>query len=421
MNVRKFADVASLINIWESASSGSSGSGGSGGSSGNGNGSGSNSGSGSGSRSESRSGSGSGSRSTSSGSTSDSGNGSSGNGSSGSTSGSSNSTSGSSGSSSSSGLKCPSGKGFQSLMKKGFWTRPKSPGADKSFNWFVHGDVWRVRPTRCGTDFSPEDQCTSAVISIPAASPNRNLNTLESICEFSDFALKLDFRCPNTRGNPPNWTKCNSPITGPENWGNSGVKIFLDTAPTGTPRSIEIQILDSWGIAWPPNRPTNGKTNLGGCPAGSTNPVIFGEICGALYKLKTPDSNPVKQATGWINPGGEWNSMLIEYMAARFSSNNPNAKIKCGTIRVTLNGAVIHSRWGYTGTPVVKRVPDIDANGNPVYTNGAGWFREAGPVILQEHDTKVEFRGIQIDPGWLPGGAQFDQTWQRVFQGGKCQ
>lgn len=158
--------------------------------------------------------------------------------------------------------------------------------------------------------------------------------------------------------------------------------------------------------------------------AADSNAVRFGEICGALYLLRTPDSNEVKAATGWVLPTGndKWNSLLIEYMAARFSSNNVNNKVKCATIRVVLNGVEIHPKWGYKDTPQgTTLVEDLDPSGQPVYQQG--WFREIGPIILQEHDNIVDFRGIEIDAGWLPmSGGSFNSGWQFDYdsQTGTC-
>ena len=334
------------------------------------------------------------------------------------------------GSPSSSDPACPGpDDGLTDMMDPDHWERHLDDNSIVPFNWFVHeGPIWRVRPTACGTDQSAETACTNAKIKNPppGGGTPRNQNTLFSKCKFSDFALELKFRCPNARSTTdPDWDDCTSPVKGPQNWGNSGIKIFRRS---GDPRPIEVQILDSVGIDWPGNeaaRKVVDKTDLGGCDPGDSRAVTFGEICGALYKLRTPDSNPVNQAAGWPNPtSNDWNTLRIEYMAARFSANNTNNanKEKCATITVTLNTQTIHTRWGYKDTPAgTQLTEDVDKDDNPIYQNGEGWYREIGPILLQEHDSKVQFKDIKIHAGWLPkSNGSFDSNWQHTYQNGQC-
>jgi hypothetical protein len=125
--------------------------------------------------------------------------------------------------------------------------------------------------------------------------------------------------------------------------GNSGVYIQ---------RRYELQILDSYGQ---PPRKNEG---------------------GSIYKFKAPDKNACKKP-------GEWQSYDITFHAARFEGQGNNAKkVKDARITVRHNGDLIHN--------------DVEIPNK----TGAGRVEgpEPGPILLQEHGNKVEFRNIWIEP-----------------------
>ena len=125
--------------------------------------------------------------------------------------------------------------------------------------------------------------------------------------------------------------------------GNSGV--YLQ-------RRYEVQILDSYG-------------------AESSN-----NDCGAIYKVKPPDRNVCKRA-------GQWQSYDISFRAARFQGKGQNAnKVKNASITVLHNGTVVHYD---------VQIPN---------KTGAGRQEgpEPGPILLQDHGSKVRFRNIWLVP-----------------------
>ncbi|QDV50060.1 hypothetical protein Enr17x_20960 [Gimesia fumaroli] len=224
------------------------------------------------------------------------------------------------------------------------------------------------------------------------------------------------------------WKDCSNALLGPENWGNSGVKIF-------SLNGYEVQILDSHGAT----DMGGGITDLNNCHMGGTKPVNTYEICGALYKYRAPDSNPVQAASNedgeYFVPGGAWNHMEIGFMAARYNWEEVTeneisewkwVKKKCATITVKITGAgatqTVQHRIGLNprnvpNNPAASYNETADLVCDTVYDteeDQKGWCKARGPIFLQEHDTKVQFKGITIDPTWLPrSGGTFVDTWQR--------
>ena len=268
------------------------------------------------------------------------------------------------------------------------------------------------------------ENCSTASWStvIHPATTNRNHNDLcTAFCRFSDFNLKFDYRCPNMRGV---WEDCNSPLKGPRNWGNSGVKIFY----LGSTAGAEIAISD---FDW---KDTDGAfvnsaaTNTpipepvqAGCGTGSSNLLTYGQICGAIYDKITPQAKPIifpgSSAANDPRPNGTWNSMEIGFMAARYDSGG--ALKKKATVTVKINGNAVLTHVGIPNfQPTDNKIPDKylagPNKGQWVYgTTGIGWTRDSGYILLQEHDNMVQFRDIRINPDWLPmdsGG--FDAGWQ---------
>lgn len=130
--------------------------------------------------------------------------------------------------------------------------------------------------------------------------------------------------------------------------GNSGVYLL---------NRYEIQILDSWG------------------PGGAQTPDD--RSCGALYGRRAPDRNAAK-------PPGAWQTFLIQFTAPRFDAGG--RKIENARLTVHHNGVCIHD--------------DVEVEGK----TGAG-AREApgpGPIVLQDHGSRVRFRRIWIDPAIPP-------------------
>lgn len=222
------------------------------------------------------------------------------------------------------------------------------------------------------------------------------------------------------------WEDCNSPLKGPRNWGNSGVKIFH----SGSTAGAEIAISD---FVWPDNvtfvnsedpRDPIPASVQAGCttpPKDGGNALTYGQICGAIYDKISPQAKPIispgSSATNDPRPNGTWNSMEIGFMAARYDSGG--ALKKKATVTVKINGNPVLTRIGIPNfQPTGNKIPDKYLAGpykdQWVYgTTGTGWTRDSGYILLQEHDNMVQFRDIRINPDWLPmdsGG--FDAGWQ---------
>jgi hypothetical protein len=144
---------------------------------------------------------------------------------------------------------------------------------------------------------------------------------------FQNFQLHLEFKVPD------NGKK------GQAN-GNSGVYIQ---------QRYEVQILQSHGL-----EPLNNG-------------------CGAVYKIKAPDTNASR-------PAGEWQTYDITFHAPKWDAGGK----KVSNARITLvhNGATIHD------------------NADIPNKTGAGEAEspELGPIKLQDHGNPVQFRNIWIVP-----------------------
>lgn len=306
-------------------------------------------------------------------------------------------------------------------MNTELWFRPKAN--DAPFNWCViqppgGPTSWIVLPTACSNAGKNCQTCAwNTVINPPGAM--RNLNTIYTKnCVYADFNLKLSYRCPNMR---TVWTNCNSPILGPRNWGNSGVKIFNISAANGA----EIVISD---FDWPNTVPYDATAGVGdpvpqavqGCAVG-TDRLVYGQICGAIYDKKVPQAKPPihpgESAANDPRPNGQnWNTLEIGFMARRY--NGAGQVVKLATVTVKINGTrVLH----HVGIPIsmTNSTQNDDylagpKKGDPIYQGGDNWTRECGAIYLQEHDNMIEFKDIRINPDWLPmKDGQFDSGWQR--------
>lgn len=124
-----------------------------------------------------------------------------------------------------------------------------------------------------------------------------------------------------------------------EDSGNSGV--YLQ-------RRYEVQIRDSYGTK-----------------AGYQD-------CGALYKTRAPDKSVCKKPR-------QWQSYDITFRAARFEREN-----KVENVRITVfhNGILIHDD---------VELADKTGLGRPE-------GHQPGPILLQDHGSKVRFRNIWIVP-----------------------
>lgn len=150
-----------------------------------------------------------------------------------------------------------------------------------------------------------------------------------------------------------------------------------------------------------------------------------GDVCGAIYHTRGPFQYPnLQQAVnvdGTYVPDGDWNSMDIGFMSARYKLNPTSGeyeRVKCSTISVIINGVQVHHRigldptgWGSKFNEKARLICDAvyDEPNDP-----KGYCKASGIILLQEHDTPVQFRNIQMNPTWLPGsGTNFDRNWQR--------
>lgn len=142
---------------------------------------------------------------------------------------------------------------------------------------------------------------------------------------FGDYRLHLEFQLPKDGGK-----------------GNSGV--FFGPL-------YELQILDS------------SKKDRAGL-----------SDCGAIYQIREPDDNAA------LAPG-EWQTVDLDYKAARFGRNGSMTEKNTARVTVRLNGKLIHDNFKLS----LRR-------------NKYAAFPEEplSPIVLQEHGSPVKFRNIWV-------------------------
>jgi hypothetical protein len=126
-----------------------------------------------------------------------------------------------------------------------------------------------------------------------------------------------------------------------EHRGNSGV--FFQ-------KTYEIQILDSFGAK------------------------LYKGACGAIYNIRPPDKNMC------LAPG-EWQSFDITYKAPHFDSDGKKTENARATI--IWNGEKVHDNAEIPHATRSPKEPEM---------------KEPGPIELQDHGFKVQFRNIWIVP-----------------------
>lgn len=96
---------------------------------------------------------------------------------------------------------------------------------------------------------------------------------------------------------------------------------------------------------------------------------------GSIYRQKVPDVIVGK-------PNGEWETYDIIFRSARFDDGEPEQKIEDARITVIHNGVLIHNNV------IIKTKTGVG------FSEGS----EPGPIMLQDHLSKVQFRNIWIIP-----------------------
>lgn len=147
----------------------------------------------------------------------------------------------------------------------------------------------------------------------------------------------------------------------------------------------------------------------------------------ATKTTRPPNDNPVYQAVNdpslpdQFVPSGEWNYCEIGFMSARYSpTSDPTMpkKEKCSTITVKIQDQLVQWRIGLDPEGLSKDFKE-SANLIPDTTyddpDEKEWLKASGIVLLQEHDSKVQFKDIRINPTWRPNkeNGDFDSGWQR--------
>ncbi len=96
--------------------------------------------------------------------------------------------------------------------------------------------------------------------------------------------------------------------------------------------------------------------------------------CGAIYHIRAPDENAAL-------PPGQWQTVDLDYRAARFNQHGMMTENSVARVTVRLNGTLVHDNFKLS----VRR-------------NKYGAFPEEplSPIVLQDHGSPVKFRNIWV-------------------------
>ena len=321
------------------------------------------------------------------------------------------------------------------LLVKDYWYHP-TLGKDQPIQWNVSGGIFQ---TKVQTDFSATPPIPPHPNQAAPLTADRHFYDILTKCScYGDFHLEVHFRCPDMRDawnhkpaaqsyeKGPKGPTCGAPLYGTANWGNSGIYL-LD--------SYEIQIHDSYAEdpQWPIT--TNPRLSNFGCEYNSK------QLCGAVYNQKAPydgisnlqDYKRVfhdkfaesrnKSGTNFA-PDGNWNRIDIYFMAPRCVKGDPSKIKKKATVSIVLNktgtddstGDRVIWKYGINGaTSGSRKAPfHYGTKADQLYEN-ENYDVMVGPIGIQEHDSKVEFKKFVLNPHWRPnlvGSEVFDSEWQ---------
>jgi len=96
--------------------------------------------------------------------------------------------------------------------------------------------------------------------------------------------------------------------------------------------------------------------------------------CGAIYQIRVPDKNAA------LAPG-KWQTVDLEYKAARFNAYGAMTESKAARVTIRLNGTLIHDNFKLS----LRRNKYANFKEEPL-----------SPIVLQEHGSPVKFRNIWL-------------------------
>jgi hypothetical protein len=336
---------------------------------------------------------------------------------------------------------------LEDFMVENKWVHARNTSTDFSkrikFAWDVYsgagGPIWQVRVHEPPQTLMHQANGWYNDPLPGGPGSRRHEYDLHTTRYFTDFHMRLEFRCPYMRNH---FDTHADGLRGWANWGNSGIKIL---------EMYEVQILDSHKVGDPNVPDTGWKMTLKRYNNTDINASLY-EICGAIYRIKKPSGNPVKKAVnsngyegqltggGAIpdyekdmatgdkknEPCGDWNQMDIWFMAPRVTAGDTPTQLRAATISVLLNGTMVHDRVGIqprgdmnfthakSNWGTISDTECYSSSDPAVYP-----IKLRGPITLQQHDNKVQFRNIKINSGWRPTSMSANTGTSGV--GGTCQ
>jgi len=212
--------------------------------------------------------------------------------------------------------------------------------------------------------------------------PNHQQFTAKTKGNWRSFHMQLDFRFQDAEGTE---TKL-------EQFGNSGIYIYglyevqlVDTSCFLDPGSVPERLIRD-GMIRAELDGNQVKTPANKC------------LCGAIYGGgRHSDTDPLAGAPtdregkpcNFCKTSGRWNRMDLFFVPPKFQNGR---KTHLATIAVFING-----RQVYFGGK--------DRYGIPQPT-GSQWQKpdqDSGPIVIQDHGSKVSFREMRVDSSWTPG------------------
>ncbi len=229
--------------------------------------------------------------------------------------------------------------------------------------------------------------------------PNHQQFTARTKGDWGPFHLQVYFKFDGddqaakgqpAKGQPAKGQPAKGTETRLEQFGNSGIYIYglYEVQIINTSRFLDSGLLSSKNLHGGRVEATVDGRKM----EAAANKVL----CGSIYGGGDAGNNPLAGATtdkrgrpfNFCKPNGQWNRLDLFFTPPTFQNGR---KTHYATIATFIN-----SRRVYYGGQAKYGIP------RPTGAQRKKADRAHGPIVIQDHGSKVSFREMQIDVNWRP-------------------